>query len=106
MNKALKIVSCAALAAVPVIGYKIYKNHQNNDVVDINLCKAVEEPVQEVKTVRKNSMPTYVVNERTKKFHTANCRMLTVADDVIHKTPAQLQAEGYIPCKVCNPDKE
>ena len=49
----------------------------------------------------------YVLNTKSKKIHLNTCK--SVADmkeenkEVVHKSIEELTAEGYVPCKICNP---
>ena len=51
---------------------------------------------------------TYVINQKTKKFHLTNCNTTLVIDSEnrLHttKTPEELMAQGYKPCGQCHPE--
>ena len=55
----------------------------------------------------KTSEISYVLNTNTKKFHRASCRSVAKMSEKNKKTSTQSRdeiiAEGYTPCKICNP---
>lgn len=56
---------------------------------------------------QETSTATYVLNTNTKKFHRQTCSSISRIKDANRKefdgTKEQLQADGYSPCKNCNP---
>lgn len=64
---------------------------------------AVEEPPQESAPPATNGL-TYVLNTKTKKFHRPTCNSLpTTNRQDSSESRDSIIAQGYVPCKKCNP---
>jgi methylphosphotriester-DNA--protein-cysteine methyltransferase len=57
-------------------------------------------------TTASSASAAYVGNSNTHKFHLASCRYVSkMSEDhkVYFNTRDEAIAQGYVPCKVCNP---
>lgn len=64
---------------------------------------AVEEPSKEVNNAETTEL-TYILNVKTKKFHKPSCSFLpTTNRQDSSESRDSILAQGYVPCKKCNP---
>lgn len=70
--------------------------------VQENSAPAIEEPARAVQQDTQGL--TYILNTKTKKFHRPSCHSLpTVNRSDSTQSRDEIIAQGYVPCKKCNP---
>ena len=74
-----------------------------------SLASGQSESSATVQSSAQNLVGSLVVNTSTKKIHRPSCSaikdMKPQNKKTVTKTCAQLEAEGYAPCRLCRPDK-
>lgn len=72
--------------------------------VDTDVKQSAGESAAASDTGDAAAVSAYVINTSTKKYHKPSCRYAT-GDNVktVNKSKAQLDSEGYVPCKTCKP---
>ena len=84
--------------------YIDYSNGENHirDVKDVEYTPDMNDNSNNESTTKE-----YVLNTKSKKIHLSTCKsvanMKEENREVVHKSIEELTADGYVPCKICNP---
>ena len=80
-----------------------------SDVTNIVISESTSNPNMNGHDIGTYESPVFVVNKRTKKYHTQDCKWAAKISEIDRDTiigePSYLERLGYVPCKTCKPDE-
>ncbi|WP_207726458.1 hypothetical protein [Anaerocolumna chitinilytica] len=108
MKRILSIIIMSVLIVSPVYHVNftpaVHNQSSNSNTISTISSNNHASIVLSKKSIKKKSSATYVYITRTgKKYHISSCRYLRQSK--IKITLKEAKAEGYEPCKVCDPPR-